>query len=97
MSLLNKNAAALSKKHGGHGSTDVTGFGILGHAYNLVEVQKKAVDFHIRKLPIFDRTDVVCQKIADFGLPRGTSAETSGGLFLIMPSDKADPFMRELK
>ena len=32
MSVLNKNAAKLMKEHGCHGSTDITGFGIKGHA-----------------------------------------------------------------
>jgi selenophosphate synthase len=38
MAHLNKKAAALMKKHDCHGATDVTGFGIRGHAKNLVEV-----------------------------------------------------------
>lgn len=38
MSTLNKNAATLMKKYGCHGSTDITGFGLLGHAENLVAV-----------------------------------------------------------
>ena len=32
MSVLNKNAANLMKKYECHGSTDITGFGIKGHA-----------------------------------------------------------------
>lgn len=32
MSVLNKNAATLMKRHGCHGATDITGFGIKGHA-----------------------------------------------------------------
>ena len=32
MSVLNKNAAALMRKYGCHGATDITGFGIRGHA-----------------------------------------------------------------
>jgi len=36
MSTLNKNAATLMKKYQCHGSTDITGFGLLGHAENLV-------------------------------------------------------------
>ena len=47
MAHLNKNAASMMKKYDCHGSTDITGFGIKGHAQNLVEVQKNKVDFHI--------------------------------------------------
>jgi len=32
MATLNKNAAHLMKRHGCHGATDITGFGIRGHA-----------------------------------------------------------------
>ena len=39
MATLNLNAASLMKKYDCHGATDVTGFGIYGHAKNLVEVQ----------------------------------------------------------
>ena len=32
MATLNKDTAKLLKKYDSHGATDVTGFGILGHA-----------------------------------------------------------------
>lgn len=32
MATLNKNSAKLMKKYKSHGATDITGFGILGHA-----------------------------------------------------------------
>lgn len=38
MATLNKNAASLMKKYECNGATDVTGFGIRGHAENLVNV-----------------------------------------------------------
>lgn len=38
MSHLNMNSAKLMMKHGAHGATDITGFGLLGHAQNLVNV-----------------------------------------------------------
>ena len=34
-----------------HGATDVTGFGILGHALNLVSCQKNSVNFNLHTLP----------------------------------------------
>ena len=36
---------------GAHGATDVTGFGLLGHAQNLASAQKAAVSFKIHTLP----------------------------------------------
>ena len=35
MAHLNKNTATLMKKYGCHGATDITGFGLMGHAQNL--------------------------------------------------------------
>jgi selenide,water dikinase len=34
-------------------STDVTGFGIIGHSDNLVQIQKEQVDFHFDFLPVY--------------------------------------------
>lgn len=36
---------------GAHGATDVTGFGLLGHAQNLAATQKAEVSFKIHTLP----------------------------------------------
>jgi selenide,water dikinase len=38
MGTLNMNASGLMNKHKCHGATDITGFGIKGHADNLVQV-----------------------------------------------------------
>jgi len=38
MAHLNKNTALLMRKYGCHGATDITGFGLKGHAQNLVNV-----------------------------------------------------------
>ena len=65
--------------YGAHGATDVTGFGILGHAKNLVSVQKNDVDFVIDKLPIIAKMASVSKVCGiNFALLEGYSAETSG-------------------
>ncbi|CAG2121253.1 unnamed protein product, partial [Medioppia subpectinata] len=45
MSRLNRIASRLMHKYNAHGATDVTGFGLLGHAQNLARVQKNEVSF----------------------------------------------------
>ncbi|CAG2105799.1 unnamed protein product, partial [Medioppia subpectinata] len=45
MSRLNRIASRLMHKYNAHGATDVTGFGLLGHAQNLAKVQKNEVSF----------------------------------------------------
>jgi len=97
MARLNRNAARLMHKYGAHGATDVTGFGIIGHGRNLAKNQKAAVHFEIHTLPIIRSMKEVDEKVAMFKLMEGFSAETSGGLFICLPADKAEAFCKELE
>jgi len=97
MSRLNKNAAKLMHKYGAHGATDVTGFGILGHGANLASNQKLNLRFIIDTLPIVRSMKEIDTKLNMFSLMNGYSAETSGGLFICLPSDKAIAFCKELE
>jgi len=76
--------AKLMHKHGAHGATDVTGFGIIGHASNLASAQKNAVDFVIHQLPVIHNMVTVAEACGiKFGLLQGHSAETSGIFVLV--------------
>jgi selenide,water dikinase len=97
MSLLNLNAARLMRKYSCHGATDITGFGIKGHAQNLVAVQEQPVNFHIESLPILANMAKINSSVLDFKLTAGYSAETSGGLFIAVPEKSVKSFMAELK
>jgi len=55
MTRLNRNAARLMHKYGAHGATDITGFGIVGHASNLAAHQHKKIDIEIHTLPIIKK------------------------------------------
>ena len=44
--------AKLMHKYKAHGCTDVTGFGILGHAQNLAEMQHADVDIVLHTAPV---------------------------------------------
>lgn len=52
MATLSRPAAILMHKHNSKACTDVTGFGLLGHANYLAQAQKQEVSFVIDKLPI---------------------------------------------
>uniref|UniRef100_A0AC35TW60 Selenide, water dikinase n=1 Tax=Rhabditophanes sp. KR3021 TaxID=114890 RepID=A0AC35TW60_9BILA len=101
MCRLNRNAAILAKKYGAFASTDVTGFGILGHADNLVKSQKaKNLKFVLNNLPTLNHVQEISKNMPGnngFRLFTGTSAETSGGLLLAMEEGKAKDFIAELK
>jgi selenide,water dikinase len=97
MSRLNRNGARLMQKYGAHGATDITGFGIMGHAANLAKNQKVAVHFEIHTLPIIRSMKIVDEKVQIFSLLKGYSSETSGGLFIGLPAHKAQAFCDELQ
>jgi len=98
MMTLNKNAAKLMQKYGAHGATDVTGFGILGHANNLAQCQIEEVDFVLESLPFLKNMVKADKEAGDvFKVTNGYAAETSGGLLLALPAEKAAEFQAELK
>ena len=79
MARLNKTAAKLMHRFNAHAATDVTGFGLLGHAKNLAGNQKAKVSFIIESLPIYmHMTAVAKASPINFKLLNGYSAETSG-------------------
>ena len=94
MMKLNREAASLAVELGAHGATDITGFGLVGHAENLVLVQDKSVDFVIDKLPIIKGLVKVEKGVTiDYRLSQGHSAETSGGLLIILSPSLVGGFM----
>lgn len=97
MARLNKNAGRLMLKHNATACTDVTGFGILGHAQNLVENQIAEVGIELHTLPLIAGTQIVNDKVFNFRLTTGYSAETSGGLMVCIPEESATKYMDELK
>ncbi len=81
------------------GATDVTGFGILGHAQNLADSQEASVVLELHTLPVIAGMAAVSRAHRDdgvFKLLKGYSAETSGGLLMIVAADKADALVAEL-
>lgn len=100
MIRLNRTGARLMRKHGSLGATDVTGFGILGHATNLASNQQ-----HPRTRLVIDTLPVIAGMAAVddalggmFGLRKGRSAETSGGLLLALPDmETAARYVREIE
>ena len=85
MARLNKIGAKLMHKFNAHAATDVTGFGILGHARNLAQNQKADVSFIIDTLPVYANMVAVAKASPiNFKLLDGYSAETSGKVTLVM-------------
>lgn len=98
MSRLNRTAAQLMHMFNSHGATDVTGFGILGHAENLAKQQINEVNFVIHNLPCIQKMASIARACGNlFGLLQGTSAETSGGLLICLPREQAAKYCAEIK
>lgn len=97
MARLNRTGARLMHKYHAHACTDVTGFGIMGHARNLAKNQKEAVQFEIHTLPIIRNMREVDEKVKIWKLMDGFSAETSGGLLIAMSEENASAFIKEIE
>jgi selenide, water dikinase len=54
MKLLNKAGAEVMKLSGSRCATDVTGFGLLGHAVNMADAGNVTVEFFGRSIPILE-------------------------------------------
>lgn len=99
MGRLNINAAKSMKKHGCRGATDVTGFGIYGHAANLAQYNEAAeVSVVIHTLPVISKMAAVDAALGNaFKLKAGKSAETSGGILAAFPDRaSAEAFIKEV-
>lgn len=86
------------KKYNANAATDVTGFGLLGHAENLAKFQKDCLQFTVEKLPVFKNVLSFGKMLnQDVKLRAGKSVETSGGLLISIPSDYSYQFCEEFK
>lgn len=56
MATLNKTAAEVAERYEVHAATDVTGFGLLGHASEMARGSKVGLEIEFSKVPILPRT-----------------------------------------
>jgi selenide,water dikinase len=97
MGRLNREGAAAMHAHGAHAATDVTGFGLLGHADNLALHTRARVRLELSLLPCIRGTVRVDDALGgNFRLRQGLSAETSGGLLVALPPERAQDFIAAL-
>lgn len=98
MSRLNRVGSRLMHKYNAHGATDVTGFGLLGHAENLAKIQKNEVSFVIHNLPVIAKMAAVAKACGStFQLLQGRSVETSGGLLICLPREQAAAYCKDIE
>jgi len=119
MSMLNRGAAEAARELGINAATDITGFGLLGHAYEMVQESSVGIKFFLERLPVMDGV----RQLAEEGIVPGGARvnkqyleshvagqetldeiwmdilcdpQTSGGLLLAVPKERAGDLLREL-
>ena len=71
MATLNKKASELMQEVEAHACTDITGFGLLGHAIQLAESSRIGIEFHLASIPYFPEViDFARQGLLPGGLHR---------------------------
>ncbi|EMA43202.1 selenide, water dikinase SelD [Halococcus saccharolyticus] len=86
MTTPNRAAARAIREVEVSAATDVTGFGLAGQA--AVMAERAGVGIEIETLPVIDGTPEL-SALFGYGLEDGESAETSGGLLVAVPDDRA--------
>ncbi len=56
MTTLNRIAGEAMAEVGAHGCTDITGFGLIGHAFEMAHASKVAIVIDIAKIPLLPET-----------------------------------------
>ena len=120
MATLNKDAAEVMVNHAPNAVTDITGYGLLGHAYEMANGSGVSIRLHAHKLPILPDAIDCAKKLM---IPGGANAnreflegkvsidssidanivhvmfdpQTSGGLFISIPTANAEGFEKEMQ
>jgi selenide,water dikinase len=93
MTTTNKPVAEIMQEIQVNAATDVTGFGLAGHAREVATLSK--VDIVIDTMPIIEGTNILSDQLG-YALKDGTSAETAGGMLLSVSRDSVDLLTKKL-
>jgi selenide,water dikinase len=69
MKQLNKTGAEVMKRYNLKGATDITGFGLAGHALKMARASNVSIDIEMKKIPLIGDT----YRLIDEGCIPGTS------------------------
>ncbi len=93
MTTTNRPIAEIMQEIKVNAATDVTGFGLTGHAREVATQSK--VNIVIDTMPIIKGTNILSDQLG-YSLMEGTSAETAGGMLLSLSRDNVDLFKEKL-
>ena len=116
---LNAGACEAMLEVGAGGATDITGFGLLGHAHEMAEASGVTIELEAAKVPLLENTLALARKkmltrahasnltyLGDRFAANGVDemlvkvladAQTSGGLLISVPADRADALVAACK
>jgi len=94
MTHSNRVVALAMKRVGVNAATDVTGFGLIGHADNVAS--QSGVDVVIEEVPVI-RGTLELAKFFGHRLDQGLAAETAGGMLVFLQPDKVEEFQEVMR
>ncbi len=120
MVRLNKSAGEVMAQMGASAATDITGFGLIGHAWEIASGSGAALEIEAEKVPVMDRViefsrmGIVPGKLHDNisyyncrvegklkqsedWMSILNDPQTSGGLLISAPEDKAEEMLRLIR
>jgi selenide,water dikinase len=68
MSRLNRIPAELARRYEAHAATDITGFGLVGHALGLARESRVGLEIEIGALPLLPGARELCEESQSAGL-----------------------------
>jgi selenide, water dikinase len=93
MTESNKRVAEAMQQVPVHAATDVTGFGLKGHAGNMAVLGK--VDIVVDQLAVIKGT-LVLAELLGYPLLQGEAKETAGGMLISVAKENLDDLLQEL-
>jgi selenide,water dikinase len=119
MAQLNDRASAAMLEAGAHAATDITGFGLVGHAHTVAAASACALQIRVSSVPLVPGlAELLPQRTFPGGLWRNyeyygefmrvadgvdedlvyvlCDPQTSGGLLIAVPDERADGLMSDL-
>jgi len=119
MATLNRGAAEAMMEVGAHSATDVTGFGLIGHALEMAKASRVGMRLYAKDVPLIHeaftfasmgmvpegshRNRKFCSSHVDISsgvepilIDLLSDAQTSGGLLIAVPGEKADIMIQKL-
>lgn len=119
MARLNRIPAELARRYGAHAATDITGFGLAGHALGLARESRVGLEIDLAALPLLEGAAELAEENQAGGLKSNRKQyaplvessgasdsarvtlvfdpQTSGGLLLSLPADRAQALLLELR